>query len=58
MTDGLKGLLFQAIDLSDAAVEMRFLIWFPCVALLSLAICMLVFRFIEKPCVDLGKKGN
>jgi len=55
-TDGLKQQLLDFLGLGDASVEIRFLIWFPIVALINLMLGMLLFRYLEKPCVQLSKK--
>jgi peptidoglycan/LPS O-acetylase OafA/YrhL len=55
-TDSLKVWLLSWMGVRGSSVEVRFLLWFPIVALLNLTLGVLVFRFIEKPCVELGKK--
>jgi len=54
--DGVKEQLFDFAGLSNSSVEVRFLILFPVVSVVCLASCLCVFNWIEKPCVDLGKR--
>ena len=55
-TDSFKDWLLGWMGVKGSSVEVRFLMWFPMVAFLNLTLGMVVFRFIEKPCVELGKK--
>lgn len=54
--DGVKEQFFDFAGLSNSSVEVRFLIFFPVVSVVSLAVCLCVFIWIEKPCVDFGKR--
>ncbi len=54
--DEVKGQFFDFSGLSHSSVEVKFLIFFPVVSIVSLASCLCVFNWIEKPCVDFGKR--
>lgn len=54
--DGVKEQFFDFAGLSNSSVEVRFLIFFPVVSIVSLGSCLCVFNWIEKPCVDFGKR--
>ena len=54
--DKVKEQFFDFSGLSNSSVEVKFLIFFPVVSLVSLASCLCVFHWIEKPCVDFGKR--
>ena len=56
VSDGLKGDMFNLLGLSQSPVEVKLLVWLPAIAILSLALCLVVFYWIEKPCVDIGKR--
>jgi peptidoglycan/LPS O-acetylase OafA/YrhL len=56
LSDGLKESIFSLSGLNNGPVEVMFLVWFPTIALLMLALCLVVFYCVEKPCVDLGKR--
>lgn len=48
--------LLKYMGLYNSSVDIKLLIFFPIAALLSLGLGTISFRFIEKPCVVLGKK--
>ena len=52
----LKDWLFLKIGIVNAMVEIKVLVWFPFVALISFFLAFFTFNLIEKPCVNLGKK--
>lgn len=54
--DGLKEYMLNLLGLNHSPVEAAFLVWFSTMAILSLALCLVVFYCIEKPCVNLGKR--
>lgn len=53
--DGFKDDVLRSLGLADSPLEVRFVVWFQIMAAFSLAVCMLVFHWFEKPCVDVGK---
>jgi peptidoglycan/LPS O-acetylase OafA/YrhL len=54
--DPVKNMLFSNIGIIDSPVEIKLLVWFPIVALISLGVAFFTFNLIEKPCIVYGKK--
>ena len=44
------------MGITNSMVEIKFLVWFPIVTIASFCLAFLTFNFIEKPCINLGKK--
>ena len=56
--DPYKIIFFNKIGLSNACVDLKLLIYFPLVALISLFLAFFTFNIIEYPFVWVGKKVN
>lgn len=54
--DPVKNVVFSELGIMGSAVEIKLLVWFPIVALISLVLAFFTFNLIEKPCVSFGKK--
>lgn len=55
-SDGLKVSVIHWAGLAQSPGEVVFPLWFPIIALISLALGLLVFYGVEKPSVDVGKR--
>ena len=54
--DPVKEVIFSKMGIANSIVEVKLLVWFPIVALISLVLAFFTFNLIERPCVSLGKK--
>jgi len=54
--DPFKNILFQKLGVVNSIVEVRLIIYFPLIMLISFGLAFLSFNLIEKPSVNFGKK--
>lgn len=52
----LRDRIFQTLHIASSSYEVRLLVYYPIVLIILLAASFIAFNFIEKPCIDLGKK--
>jgi peptidoglycan/LPS O-acetylase OafA/YrhL len=54
--DPIRARLMSKLHMSDSWWEVQFLVWFPAVCAVCLAVGHACFSLIERPCVMLGKR--